>query len=243
MRYLGGKKRLGREIAEVLMRYAPPGTVIGYLEPFCGALGVTVHMVNHYECHVSDINRDLILLWNAIKYDKFKYPTSVSKNRWLLYKQSTIPSAMRAFVGFGCSYNGIWFSTYAQDYCYYNILKQCINVIEQLKPFIKKIREIKCCSYDSWDPKGYLIYCDPPYQGTEKYKGTPTIDYEKFWNVVRRWSKCNVVIVSEFKAPKDFRCIWKKKRKIPITNGNKLNISKIEKLFIYEPNVNKPIPK
>ena len=238
MKYLGGKIRLGREIAEVLMRYAPPGTVNGYLEPFCGALGVTLHMVEHYNCVVSDINKDLIMLWKEVKSGKFEYPKNVTKETWLRYKQSTTPSAMRAFIGFGCSYNGLWFSSYANN-CIgqsYKILveNECKNSIEKIKPLIKKIKKIQCCSYDYWEPKGYLIYCDPPYKDTTGYEGTPTFDHEKFWDTVRRWSKCNVVIVSEFKAPKDFKCIWKKIRKICISNNikNKHIVIKAEKLFI-----------
>ena len=244
MKYLGGKIRLGREIAEVLMRYAPPGTVNGYLEPFCGALGVTLHMVEHYNCVVSDINKDLIMLWKEVKSGKFEYPTRVSKETWLRYKHSKSPSAMRAFIGFGCSYNGMWFSTYAQDYSKNNCILQCKNSIEKIKPLIKKIKKIQCCSYDYWEPKGYLIYCDPPYKDTKRYRGTPLFEYEKFWNIIREWSKCNIVIVSEFKAPKDFKCIWKKTMKFSLINKD-MNIydNKIEKLFIYEPNGNKPIPK
>ena len=209
MRYLGGKHRLGKEIAEILMRYAPPGTVKGYLEPFCGSLGVTVHMVEHDDCVVSDINKDLIMLWKEVKSGKFEYPTRISKETWLRYKQSTIPSAMRAFIGFGCSYNGMWFSAYANDYistktknnCKICSEIECMNSINNIEEYIKKIKKIHCCSYDYWEPKGYLIYCDPPYQGTEKYKGIPMFDSVKFWDTVRRWSRCNIVIVSEFKAP------------------------------------------
>jgi DNA adenine methylase len=106
-----------------------------------------------------------------------------------------------------------------------------------MAPYIKKIDTLECRSYDSLiDPKGYLIYCDPPYEGTKKYGAVEKFDSEKFWETVRKWSKDNIVIVSEFTAPSDFKCIWKKKRKILLTNGSiKANPSKTEKLFMHDP--------
>jgi DNA adenine methylase len=234
MKYLGGKNKLGKEISEVLKKYAPPDRTKGYIEPFCGSLGVSIHMVDDYKVSVSDYHKDLILLWKEIKAGTFKFPRHVSKKFWLKYKNEK-PSAMRAFVGFGCSYNGIWFQGYINDYNCNNkrdYKQECVDSIKKKSNKIKKIKSIKYCSYEKWDKpnlKGYLIYCDPPYKNTTGYS-VGDFDHEKFWNVIRKWSKHNMVLVSEYTAPRDFKVVWKKKRIQTIALSK--NNERVEKLFM-----------
>ena len=237
MRYLGGKHTLGSEIASVLSKYGDPNKVDGYIEPFCGSLGVMIHMVDKgYKTYKAyDSCRDLILLWKALKAGTFKFPKSVSERTWLRYKKDKTPSAMRAFIGFGCSFGGIWFSGYAQKYLknYENrapVVKESTRTCEKMIPQIKKINTIGCKDYKQHHLKNFLIYCDPPYYNTTSYKAVNRFDHNQFWDTIRKWSKNNTVIVSEYTAPKDFKCIWKKKKQINL-NHNKTD-SRIEKLFI-----------
>ena len=72
--------------------------------------------------------------------------------------------------------------------------------------------KFKCMSYEKHNPKNTLIYCDTTYKDTIGYSGTKKVfDHEIFWNTIRKWSKNNMVIISEETAPDDFKCIWKKK--------------------------------
>ena len=75
-----------------------------------------------------------------------------------------------------------------------------------------------------------MIYCDPPYISSKKtwplnYKG---FDHAKFWQWVRKMSRKNIVIVSEYEAPDDFKVIWEK-----TVNGANYNnfYTRTEKLF------------
>jgi len=160
MRYLGGKNRLGKEISQVLKEYGEKHKLKKYIEPFCGSLGVAIHMVDDYNVHVSDIQKDLILLWKAIQNDTFKYPRNVSKRTWLIYKNSNEPSAIRAFIGFGCSFAGSWFAGYSNTFENRNYMKECKESIIRKSKFIKKIKKIKHQSYEKWNPTNCLIYCD-----------------------------------------------------------------------------------
>ena len=67
-------------------------------------------------------------------------------------------------------------------------------------------------SYDSFKPKKMTIYCDPPYRGnlfnTEHFS---QFDHDAFWETMRKWSKNNLVFISEYEAPDDFMCVWEKK--------------------------------
>ena len=69
---------------------------------------------------------------------------------------------------------------------------------------------IDSSSYDTFNPEGFLIYCDPPYKGNKLGISTSyfqSFDHSYFWNVMRKWSKNNLVIISESIAPKDFKKI------------------------------------
>ena len=71
--------------------------------------------------------------------------------------------------------------------------------------------EFKSLYYDKLEiPTKSIIYCDPPYKGTTKNYNE--FDNDKFWEWVRRMSKQgHEVYVSEYEAPTDFECIWKKR--------------------------------
>ena len=99
---------------------------------------------------------------------------------------------------------------------------------------IKEGVEFANLSFTDLDiPENSIIYCDPPYFGTEQYKNK--FDHILFWDWVRTKSKQgNKVYVSEYNAPSDFVCVWEKKHKTIMANGE-VTKSKdsTERLFIY----------
>ena len=158
------------------------------------------------------------------------------------------PSALRGFVGFLCSWNGMFFAGLAKykntnrDAC-----KEARNDIKRIKPLLQKQNvKFKCMSYDKHTPNNKLVYCDPPYKNTIGYSGVSgkTFDHTLFWNTIREWSKNNVVLISEETAPKDFKVIWNTK----YSRGRGFKTKKksshkgkdvIEKLFIHKDNYKK----
>lgn len=87
-----------------------------------------------------------------------------------------------------------------------------------------------CGDYLNIKPHNAVVYCDPPYQGTTKYKDK--LNYDTYWNWVREISKDNIVLCSEYNAPSDFECIWSKEL---TTTLDKASRSKaVEKLFTYK---------
>ena len=90
-------------------------------------------------------------------------------------------------------------------------------------------------SYDEFTDfdKEDIVYCDPPYASTKKYKDD--FDNNKFWEWARKVSKkAKHVYISEYDAPDDFKCIWQMKKKDGLgrKKGKKQNI-RVEKLFVY----------
>ena len=139
----------------------------------------------------------------------------------------------RALIGYTASYGGRYFdggygrsqgrSTYNE--CLRNLLRQA-PALKGIEFGRKDYAEIDTSIY-----KDCLFYLDPPYRGTKKYS-KQNIDYNYFYEFCRKLSKKNIVVISEFEMPADFKCIWKKERKLlqdaKRTNGKVA----IEKLFI-----------
>jgi hypothetical protein len=48
---------------------------------------------------------------------------------------------------------------------------------------------------------------------------------------MRNWSKNNIVIISEYNAPVDFKCVWEQKVKLDICDADNKKKDRIEKLF------------
>lgn len=91
-------------------------------------------------------------------------------------------------------------------------------------------------SYEQYEHKeGDVVYCDPPYAGTDGYKQAGDFDTDKFWQWVR--TREYPVYVSEFKAPEDFVAIWEKRRPNPLSRPTAEREGQqyvVEKLFIHE---------
>lgn len=78
-------------------------------------------------------------------------------------------------------------------------------------------------------PNNSIIYCDPPYKGTTKYKDN--FDHIVFWQWCRDMAnKGHVVFISEYNAPNDFKSVWEKEIVSSLTQdtGSK---KAVEKLF------------
>jgi DNA adenine methylase len=102
------------------------------------------------------------------------------------------------------------------------------NLVKQA-PNLKDITFINK-SFEELDAvNNYVIYCDPPYRDTTKYK-TKAFDYDKFYQWCRETAETNTVLVSEYSMPEDFTCIWEKEHKTYLSSTTN---KKVEKLFIY----------
>jgi DNA adenine methylase len=173
-----------------------------YREPFCGGCGVTYRLKIQGKRHASDANEALITMYRALQQG-WEPPSSLSEAEWAALKEIQDPSdPMTAFAGFGCSWGGKWFSGYAhvnsrgEDHTYYaarSLLKQRDGLADV---------HFEHADYRDYDPTGYLIWCDPAYEGTTTGWGpVPEIDHGEFWEIMLDWGTRNTVLVSEFNTP------------------------------------------
>ena len=117
-----------------------------------------------------------------------------------------------------------------------NGLEGLLRILKKQSSNLKNI-EFQCKDFREINNlNGYVIYCDPPYRNTTKYK-TETFPYEEFYDWCREMSKDNTVLISEYWMPDDFECIWKKERKVNSDSNRNPNDDKnkrSEKLFIIK---------
>jgi DNA adenine methylase len=236
MKYLGGKHGIGKLLAEFMSDGCPPDKVNGYIEPFCGSLGVFKNMTNKgYKKYIaSDFQPDLIEMWKNIQNNSLKIPNEISEETYNKLKKEDSPNALKAVAGFGLSFGGKFFAGYAQKWAGNsgrNFLQEFKNSIEKIKPAItNKNVHFYNKSYTQLHPSNMLIYCDPPYKSTEGYS-TGDFDHKVFWETMRKWSKNNYVFISEESAPSDFIVVWKRKKRRTLDKQNRFY--SYEKLYAY----------
>lgn len=211
--YFGGKIRIGKEISkriqEIELQVWGDNNPL-YFEPFIGMAGVFRHISKNTNVHCigCDKHVDLMIMWDNVSKG-WKPPRVVSKEFHAQLKLES-PSAIRAFVGFGCSYMGKFFNGYNNS-----ALKSYNRIISVSKQFQEKnVTFMESSDYTEHSPHGMTIYCDPPYEesivSNKTLKGFRGFNHEVFWKTMREWSKENLVVISETKAPDDFICIWEK---------------------------------
>ena len=261
MKYLGGKQRLGKHLAPYLHEiWEKNDKLEGYMEPFCGSLGVLSNMtdLDSKKIYANDYHPDLIEMWKEVQAGTFVYPNAISEEEYLEAKQLKSPSARKAFVGFGMSFGGRYFGAYSQKYLNGKNEDFCKEMVNSLKRTAPKIQNVRFTNkdYRKLKPKNMLVYCDPPYAYNKypiKYrrdvKKYDEFDNEEFWNVMRDWSKNNLVVVSETTAPDDFVEVWNQKRYRSAAQSAKTRFNpksetqsathNIEKLFVHKSNEKK----
>lgn len=238
---MGSKSRIAKCIVPIIQNHIDSNSIETYIEPFVGGANVMdkIKCKNKYG---GDYHKYLIALLKRVQ-DGGSLLDEVSRELYNDVRSNQDNSKYEDWivgnVGFLASYNGRWFDGgYAKsgyektkngkryrDY-YQEAKRNILNQADGLEgiQFIHR-------DYREWkDLKNSVIYCDPPYQNTKQYANSQNFDYEEFWDVVRKWSKGNIVLVSEQNAPNDFISIWQQKvsRSIKATDKSEST----EKLFV-----------
>ena len=237
MKYVGSKNRISKEIAPILQKCIDENDIKIYFEPFVGG----ANMIDKIKCETrigNDIHKELIALFQEIQKG-WQPPLHITEEEYNKVKdnKSDYPDYYVALVGFCATFGSKWFGGYARGFKADKVTPRDIpneairNLLEQI-PQIKDVvfTNKSYLNFDKDKLKNCLIYCDPPYQDTTKYKHSD-FDYDVIWNWVREMSKENFVFISEYNAPQDFKCIWQKK----VTTSLKVkeHEERLEKLFIH----------
>lgn len=245
MKYMGSKSRIATSIVPILNKIVTENNVQLYVEPFVGGANIIDKVVCEKKIGC-DKQKYLISLYQNL--DKIHLlPDFVTKEHYSEVRESfnkndgAFEDWYIGAIGFLASYNGRFFDGgYAglvktKAGAVRNYYDEAKRNLEKQMPSLQNI-EFKSGDYrlTCSDYENALIYCDPPYINTKQYGVSRDFYHEEFWDWVRKMSERNIVIVSEFVARDDFKCIWDAPLKRTIDNNKR--VETIERLFIYDEN-------
>ncbi len=226
MRYQGSKRRLAKHIFPIILENRKDNQL--YVEPFVGGCNSIQHVEGRR--WGNDSHFELIEMWKAVQSGWIP-PLNVSESDYLQIKnnQDLFDPALVGFVGFGCSFGGKWWGGYARDSKLRNYADQSSRALVKQSKLIEDV-EFTSMSYDDMKFKEEsIIYCDPPYANTTKYKDS--FDSEKFYEWCRqKKSEGHTVFVSEYTAPKDFELVFEKEQSSALPVGTS-SLVRVEKLY------------
>lgn len=240
MKYMGSKAKIAADILPFIHNYMLINNIDTYIEPFMGGCNM-IDKVQAKNRYAYDKNRYLVALFKHIQ-EGLELPDDVSREQYADCREhyklddGYYPDWYLAAVGFLAGFNGRFYDgCYAnpgydngkyRDY-YQEAKRNILNQVESL-------RDVKfgVSDYRELNPKGALIYMDPPYAGTKGYLTiSKEFNHKEFWDIAREWSKDNIVLISEESGPDDFDILWEQEvsRTIRATDKSKAT----EKLFIH----------
>ncbi len=236
MKYMGSKARIAKHILPIILKDRKEGQL--YWEPFVGG----ANMIDKVEGRRlgSDSNEFLISALELIKDSPCDIPRNNSeftRDDFMAAKRKSFcnSSKIEHLMMFCCSFSANFKGSFAIGHDGEDFVRAAFNSAQKQSKLIKGVK-LEAKSYDSVDVKeDSIIYCDPPYANTAKYRDN--FDHEKFWQWCRdKVTEGHQVFISEYSAPDDFVCIWSKE----INSGLNVNTTKkgVERLFVHKSQVN-----
>ena len=233
---MGSKSRIFKDIYPIIFKNIDSETI--FYDACCGGGNFIDKVPNNIKRIGIDINPYVIGALCLIRDNIDIIPKnneSFTINDYKRFqKDKTLDIGMRGYVGFALSYAGKWFGGWCRDG-----QNKRDYVAEAYKNAVKQSILLKNCIFinDDFMHISYIsnsiIYIDPPYEATTKYKDI-NFDYNYFWHWCRKMSKNGYkVYISEYNAPNDFECIYEKKIKSSLTK-NTGSKEGIERLFKYK---------
>jgi DNA adenine methylase len=225
---MGSKNRISKDLLPIILKDKKEEQF--YVEPFVGGANM-IDKIGGNRIG-ADNNKYLISMWQELQKG-WTPPTNISQEDYtnIRINKEKHPAHLVCFVGFLCAFGGKWFGGYAKNKKGDNYADRGSRVLTKQ---IKNLQDVKFinCSYKDLDiPNESIIYCDPPYAGTTKYKDG--FNHEEFWEWCRDMTKTgHQVFISEYNAPNDFICVFEKEVKT-VLNKNAQTDKRIEKLFVY----------
>ena len=235
MKYQGSKSRIASDIIPIMLEAFSKNNCEIFIDCCVGGGNLLDKIPHSIERYGNDSNEYLIEMWKAVS-NGWIPPKIITENDYYNIRDNKDDNkALTGYVGFALSYGGKWFGGWSRgkdnkgndrdyvDESYRNCVLKQFPLLKGVKFSNKDILEIK-------PSKKSLLYIDPPYKGTTKYKDK--FDYEKFYEWCRdRHKEGHIIFVSEYEMPDDFKCIWSKEINSSLTKdtGSKKGI---EKLFI-----------
>jgi len=244
MRYIGGKKRQSKIIANYIMEHKGNRNV--YVEPFCGMCSVASRLTNEFDTIIlADNNKHIVNLLKSLVDDTFvpyqwvsQEQTEKEHKKFKAMKDKGIEHPMMAFWGHGMSFAAKWFGTLARSKDASGVKSSKSHVrnsnrgLLELQEKLKQIKNLTIVhsSYDELNiPNNSVVYCDPPYKGRNNmYGNVKQFDHNDYWDWVRQLSTDDrLVIATEYTIPDDFEIIHNWGDTAILRKNNKFNTNEV----------------
>lgn len=177
MVYQGSKNRLAKFLVPIIQKYIDDNNIKTYIEPMCGG----ANLIDKIKCDKrigADINEELIAL---LKYAQTDNSLSIAPKVCTFEHYADVREDRKLGT-----------HKYSPEY---------IALIGYMASYGGRYfdggygRDSNC-----------VFYFDPPYKDTKQYS-KQSIDYDSFYDFLRKLSENNIVLVSEYNMPDDFKCI------------------------------------
>lgn len=245
--YHGGKQRIGKKLASIIVTESIEISedenfeIKGYCEPFCGMLGVYKHIPALFKKEdlyltykAGDTNNSVIKMWNEAQKG-WKPPSNTTEETYNKLKKAK-PSALKGYIGHQYSYGGQFFNGYAPKYGKSSDSAKASKNVQNIALELKNVQFKNVPYTDFSNLKGYVIYCDPPYEGGwsnyNNVKSKSAFDATEFWEWCDRMAYDNIVFVSSYKAPRGTECVFSSTHKLTGGERNIQNKQRTEKLYL-----------
>lgn len=208
MKYLGSKNRIAKYILPIILAENEKFGYTTWIEPFVGGANMIDKVPDSFKRIGYDLNEHTIQALIGIRDYCNDLPIDVSETDYKNLKGGA-PNYITSWIRFVCSWGGKFENGYARDKQSNpprNYAAESKRNALQQSPKIQNIDFI-CKGYKELNFENCIIYCDPPYKNTTGYK-TGTFDHDEFYQWCREQSKNNLVFVSEYSAPDDFKLVW-----------------------------------
>jgi DNA adenine methylase len=229
MKYMGSKNRIAKFILPIMLEKRKPGQ--WWVEPFVGGANIIDKVAGNRIG--ADKNKYVIHALISIRDYLHELPKNNQEFTEQMYKKLRQSETYKhkGYAGFAFSYSGKWLGGWCRDGL--NKRDYVREAYKNAEKQSKKLQEIKLIneSYQNIEiPENSLIYCDPPYTKTTKYKDN--FNHDEFWQWCREKHKeGHTIFISEYEAPNDFKCIWQKEINSSLTKNTGAKKG-IEKLFV-----------
>ena len=202
--YWGSKKKIARDIAEVLCAEGRAA----YCEPFVGMASVGLEVLDCFEdVQWSDASPDVVRLLTAVQRGWLPSARPLSEAEWRSLREAR-PSAARSFYGFHFGWGGHFLAgrSLPSDK---NTSKSLLRVRERLREASGRMRGVRIRCLPFWDvvpPLASVVYCDPPYvrsDGKAEARHFAPSDMARLWDVLEAWIRDRgcVVFLSASEVP------------------------------------------
>jgi DNA adenine methylase len=238
MKYMGSKNRIAKHLLPIILKDRKEGQ--WYVEPFVGG----ANMIDKVEGNRigADSNQHLISALKLVRDNPESIPLNNSEFTRADYedakkKHFSQLTQLECLMLFALSFSAMFGSSFAVGRAREDFVRAAKGNATKQSPKIQGVNFIDC-GYRYLDlPTKSIVYCDPPYAKTTGYKGSD-FNHTEFWQKCRDWcASGHQVFISEYAAPDDFACVWKKEISVSVAKSGK-GKKGVEKLFVHKSQLN-----